>query len=78
VDQGTPHKIRDSETYRGECGEKPQKYEHRGKFLNRTAMVCAVTSRINKWDLIKLQRLCNAKDTVNKTKSHQQIEKGSL
>jgi hypothetical protein len=24
------------------------------KFLNRTAMACAVRSRINKWDLIKL------------------------
>jgi hypothetical protein len=27
-----------------------------GKFLNRTAMACAVRSRIDKWDLIKLQR----------------------
>ena len=39
-----------------------------GKFLNRTAMACAVRSRINKWDLIKLQSFCKAKDTVNKTK----------
>ena len=38
------------------------------KFLNRTVMACAVRSRINKWDLIKLQSFCNAKDTVNKTK----------
>jgi hypothetical protein len=37
-------------------------------FLNRTAMACAVRSRINKWDLIKLQSLCKAKETVNKTK----------
>ena len=36
------------------------------KFLNRTA--CAVRSRIDKWDLIKLQSFCKAKDTVNKTK----------
>jgi hypothetical protein len=36
-------------------------------FLNRTAMACAVTSRINKCDLITLQRFCKAKDTVNKT-----------
>jgi hypothetical protein len=28
------------------------------KFLNRTAMACAVRSRINKWDLIKLQSSC--------------------
>jgi hypothetical protein len=38
------------------------------KFLNRTAMVCAVSSRIYKWGLIKLQSFCKAKDTVNKTK----------
>jgi hypothetical protein len=38
------------------------------KFLNRTAMACAVRSSINKWDLIKLQSFCRAKDTVSKTK----------
>jgi hypothetical protein len=59
VDQGTPHKIKDTETYRGESREK---------FLNRIAMACAVRSRINKWDLIKLQSFCKANDTVNKTK----------
>ena len=37
-----------------------------GKFLNRTAMACAVRSRIDKWNLIKLQRFCKAKDTVMK------------
>ena len=38
------------------------------KFLNRTAMACAVRSRIDKRDLMKLQSFCKAKDTVNKTK----------
>jgi hypothetical protein len=38
------------------------------KFLNRTAMACVVRSRIDKWDLMKLQSFCKAKDTVNKTK----------
>jgi hypothetical protein len=38
------------------------------KFLNRTAMACAVRLRTNKWDLIKLQSFCKAKDTINKTK----------
>jgi hypothetical protein len=33
--------------------------------LNRTAMACAVRLRINKWDLIKFQSFCKAKDTVN-------------
>jgi hypothetical protein len=37
-------------------------------FLNRTPMDYALRSRINKWDLIKLQSFCKAKDTVNKTK----------
>jgi hypothetical protein len=39
-----------------------------GHFLNRTAMACAVESRINKWYLIKLQNVCKAKDTITKTK----------
>ena len=38
------------------------------KFLNRTAMACAVRWRIDKWDLIKLPSFCKAKDTVKKTK----------
>ena len=31
------------------------------KFLNRTAMAFAVRSRIDKWDLIKLQSFCKGK-----------------
>jgi hypothetical protein len=31
-------------------------------------MAYALRSRINKWNLIKLQNFCKAKDTVNKTK----------
>ena len=38
------------------------------KFLNKTAMACAVRTRMGKWDLIKLQSFCKAKDTVSKTK----------
>jgi hypothetical protein len=37
------------------------------KFLNRTAMACTERSRIDKWDLLKLQSFCKAKDIV-KTK----------
>ena len=36
---------------------------------NRTPMACAVRSKINKWDLMKLQSFCKAKDTVNSTKT---------
>ena len=39
-----------------------------GKFLNRKTMACAVRSRIDKLDLIKLQSFCKAKDTIYKTK----------
>jgi hypothetical protein len=45
--------------------------EHMGTgeiFLNITPMACTVRSRINKWDLIKLQSFCKAKHTVNRTK----------
>jgi hypothetical protein len=38
------------------------------KFLNRTPMACAIRSRINKWDLIKLQSFCKSKDSLNKGK----------
>jgi hypothetical protein len=72
VDQGTPHKTRDSGTYRRERGGGSLKdMGTREKFLNRTAMVCAVRSRINKWDLIKLQSFYKAKDTLNKIKRPQ-------
>jgi hypothetical protein len=37
-------------------------------FLNRTAIAYALRSRIDKWDLIKLQSFYKAKDTVNRTK----------
>ena len=39
-----------------------------GKFLNKTIMDCAVRSRIDKWDTIKFQSFCNAKDTFSKKK----------
>ena len=38
-----------------------------GNFLNRTAMACDIRSRVDKWDLIKLQSFCREKDTVIKT-----------
>ena len=44
--------------------------EHMGteeKFLKRTPITYALRSRIDKWDLIRLQNFCKAKDTVNRT-----------
>jgi hypothetical protein len=37
------------------------------KFLNRTEMVYAQRSKIDKRDLIKLQSFCNAENTVIRT-----------
>ena len=68
MDQRTAHKTIDTEIYRGESGENLQDMGTGEKFLNRIAMACAVRSRIDKWDLMKLQGYCKAKDTVNKTK----------
>jgi phage-related protein len=45
--------------------------QHTGKgkiFLNRTPLSYALRSRIDKWDLIKLQNFCKAKNTANRTK----------
>jgi hypothetical protein len=47
-------------------------------FLNRTAMAYALKSRIDKWDLIKLQSFCRVKDTAIRQKGHQQIGKEFL
>ena len=35
MDQGTPHKTRDTETYREESGSKPFMYGHREKILEQ-------------------------------------------
>jgi hypothetical protein len=48
---------------------KSLKYISAGKnFLNRTPNGPGSKSKIDKWDLIKLQSFCKAKDTVNKAK----------
>jgi hypothetical protein len=36
-----------------------------GNFLNRTPLAHALRSKIDKWDLIKLENFYNAKDIVN-------------
>ena len=45
--------------------------EHMGageEFLSRTPMTYTPISTIDKWDFIKLQSFCKAKDTVTRTK----------
>jgi hypothetical protein len=38
-----------------------------GNFLNRTPMAQALRSRTDKWDLIRLESFCKAKNIVDKT-----------
>jgi hypothetical protein len=47
VDQGTPHKTRDIETYRGESGEELQGYGHRGKIpgQNSNGLWCKIKNQ---------------------------------
>ena len=45
------------------------------KFLNRTAMACAVRLRINKWDLINCKASVRHKTPSIRQKVHQQIGK---
>ena len=46
-----------------------------GNFLNRTPMAHSLKSRIDKWDLVKLESFCKAKDIANKTNGNLQIGK---
>jgi hypothetical protein len=68
VDQRPPHKTRDTEINTGESREKPLRHGHRGKIPKQNSNGLALRSFIDKWDLIKLQSFCKAKDTVNKKK----------
>jgi phage-related baseplate assembly protein len=38
-------------------------------FLSKTPVTYSLRSTIDKWNLIKLQNFCKAKDTVNRTKT---------
>jgi hypothetical protein len=51
----------------GKVGKSLEDMGTEEKFMNRTETACVITLRIDKWDLIKLQSFCKAKDTVNKT-----------
>jgi hypothetical protein len=68
VDQGHPHKTKYTESNRRESGEELWNMNTGENFLNRTPQAYALRSRIDKWDLVKLQSFCKAKDTVNRTK----------
>jgi hypothetical protein len=70
VDQGPQHKIRYTESNRreiGKLGKRPELIGTVENFLNRTPMAHALRSRIDKWDLIKLESFYKTKGILNKT-----------
>ena len=68
MDQEPQHKTRHTKSNRREIGKYLEHIGTRDNFLNRTPMAQALRSTIDKWDLMKLQSFCKAKDTVNRTK----------
>ena len=69
MDQTPPHKTLYSLNLIEEKVGKNFKYLGTGEiFLNRTPMAYALRSKIDKWNLIKLQSFCKAKDIVKRTK----------
>jgi hypothetical protein len=68
MDQGTPHKIRDTVTYRGESREEPRIYGHKGKIpeQNTNGLCCKIKNP--QMGPHKITKFCKTKDTVNKTK----------
>ena len=62
VDLVTLHKIGYTQTNRRKVGKSLKHMGTGENFLYRTPMTYALRSRIDKWDLIKLQSVCKAKD----------------
>ena len=67
MNQGPQHKTRYSESIEGKVGKSVEFIGTGGKFINRTQISHSPRSGINKWDLMKLESFCKAKDIVNKT-----------
>jgi hypothetical protein len=51
-----------------EVGKNLEHMDTGENFLNRTLMTHALTSRTDKWYLIKLQSFCKAKNSINRIK----------
>jgi len=68
VYQRPSHKTRYTQTNGRKSWEEPLTHGHWGNFPEQTPMAYALRSRIDKWNFIKLQSFCKAKDTVIRTK----------
>jgi hypothetical protein len=70
VDQETPHKTRDTGTYREESGEELQRYGHRGKIPEQKSNGLCYK--------IKIKASVRQRTLSITQKAHQQIGKRSL
>jgi hypothetical protein len=68
IDQGLQHKTRYTKPDRRESGKSLECTGAGDNFLNRTPVTQALRSTIDKWNRMKLEMFCKAKDTVNRTK----------
>ena len=66
--EGPKHKTRHTKSYTQESGNSLECIGTEDNFPNKTSMAQVQRSTIHKWDLMKLQSFCKAKDTVNRTK----------
>jgi hypothetical protein len=66
-DQVPHHKPRYTDLIEENMGKNLELIGMVGNFLNRTPMAHALRSRIDKWDLMKLERFLKTKGIVNKT-----------
>lgn len=62
------HNTRHTKSNERESGELPRMHCHGDNSLNRTPIVQALTSTIDKWHFMKLESFCKAEDTVNRKK----------
>jgi hypothetical protein len=79
VDQRTPHKTRDNETYRGESREETQRYGHRRKIpeQNTNGLYCKIKNQQKKPH--EIAKLFLSQRTLSiRPKDNQQIGKISL
>ena len=68
VDQEDPHKPDTLKLIEEKVGKILDHMGSGEKFLNRIPMTYVLRSTIDKWDLIKSQSFCKAKDIVNRKK----------